>query len=218
MKIFQIKLVSFILLLFICVFAYADESQKVQAQATKTAANNFQNYIQNISTLTTEFQQQIHDDAGKLLQRSSGIMYLKRPKLFRFETKTPIKQLIVADGKKLWLYDPDLEQVSVKSLQEAIANTPALILTGDLSSFERDYNIQYFKEDDNETFILLPKKEQNFKSIKFVFENGELKEMLMLDQLDQKTHINFLNLKLNKSIPEKLFRFQPPKGVDIIRS
>lgn len=219
MKIFLHKWMMAILCVCCCAFVYAvDESQSAQQQASANATNSFQNYIRNISTLTTEFQQEIRDDKGKVLQRSTGTMYLKRPKLFRFETKTPTKQLIVADGKKLWLYDPELEQVTVKPLQEAIANTPALILTGDLSSFQRDYNIQYFKDNNKEIFILLPKHNESFKSIKFVFEYGELKQMVMLDQLDQKTQIDFVKLILNKSIPEKLFHFQPPKGVDVMRS
>lgn len=218
MKNYLSKILTVLFFVLASAIVFADESQQVQKQATEDIANRFQNYLRNISTLTTSFQQNIHDDSGKLLQSSSGVMYLKRPKLFRFETKSPVKQLIVADGTKLWIYDPDLEQVAVKSLREAIVNTPALLLTGDLSSFQRDYNIQYFKEMDKEVFLLSPTRERTFKSIKFVFENEQLKQMIMLDQLDQKTQIDFLNLILNKPISDKLFHFVPPKGVDIIRS
>lgn len=173
--------------------------------------------LSGISSLQADFSQVLTDRSGKVLQQSEGDIKLQKPGLFYWQVKPPYEQLIVSNGNKLWVYDADLEQVTVRSNNE-LQNTPAEILSGDFSSITRDYQTVEIPVEDKkqQRFELTPLSSGDFSKMVFVFDNNMLSQFSIRDKLGQTTDIAFKNHKLNKKIKEKIFNFVPPKGTDVI--
>jgi chaperone LolA len=143
---------------------------------------------------------------------------MQRPGKFRWDYLSPYEQVIVADGKKLWVYDKDLEQVTVNQLDAAIGNTPALLLSGD-ESLELSFRIvELDKKTAGLDWVeLFPKEAQSsFTSMRLAFSAHHLEYMELIDSFGQTTQIKFSNTKNNPDINANLFNFTPPKGVDVI--
>lgn len=151
-----------------------------------------------------------------LNQKFTGTMQVKRPGQFRWETTSPSKQLIVANGKTVLIYDPDLEQVVRQKLDEQVGNTPALLLSGQTSSIMKSFRVTQPRA--NEAyFVLYPKTEDGvFESLGMRFSNNLPTQMILKDSLGQQTTISFNNVKLNPKLNSSAFNFVPPKGTDVI--
>ena len=191
-------------------------STSITSAKTDTARQRLNNFFTKVSSLKGSFNQQVFSKKGKLIQTSTGLLYLSRPGKFRWIYKTPDPQIIVGDGKKIWIYDEDLEQVTIKPLSRALSSAPIAILTRKQSP-DAQFVVKPMKASAGlDWFQLTPiKKIKDFKSIQVGLDKKGLRQMIMLDQLGQKTVIK-LNTHSNVPIPGKTFYFQPPAGVDVI--
>jgi len=170
-------------------------------------------------SVEARFEQTVSGAAGQPAQRASGVMHVARPQLFRWDVKSPFEQLIVADGKQVWVYDPDLAQAVVRPFDRQLADTPALLFSGDAQKIGERYDVSLAGSDgDVRRFVLKPHDaEALFESLQVSFRKGRLSEMMLVDSLGQKTTIAFSDVKLNGKSPASLFRFEPPAGTDVIR-
>jgi outer membrane lipoprotein carrier protein len=150
----------------------------------------------------------------------TGSMVVARPGRFYWKTLPPFEQLTLTDGKTLWVYDPDLEQVTLKALDKQASQTPALILTGSIEEITAAYDV-YGAETSEQRwqFALIPKsKEALFDRLQLIFDQQDrLHSMMIDDGLGQTTNIRFSEVQLNPDIQVGLFNFEIPKGVDVIR-
>ena len=190
--------------------------------------------LDKIKSSSAEFFQSVKDPQGKLLQYSSGSMKIKRPQRFLWETVEPYEQLISSDGETLWIFDKDLEQVTVQGLNQQVGNTPALLFSGDPALITQHFRIQYGSFSDDGSLYESMKKENlhllkifdlypndskaAFKSMSLIFENDRLMAMELSDHLGQQTNIVFNKIKVNPRLSDKIFVFKPPEGVDIIHN
>ena len=174
--------------------------------------------LEKSQTLTARFSQLTLDGSGTQLQETAGELALKRPGLFRWHTDEPMEQLLVSDGKQVWLYDPDLEQVTIQSLDQRLTHTPALLLSGDVSQIRENFEITFKEGGSVVDFILKPKsKDTLFDSLRLSFRNGVLNDMQLIDSIGQRTNILFMNVKMNEPLDNKQFSFEIPEGADVIQ-
>lgn len=170
--------------------------------------------LKNMHSMQADFSQVIINKNGKTLQKSAGRMYLQRPSQFRWEVSSPNRQLIIANGKRLWIYDPDLEQVTIRSLVKAAGETPALLLSDEDLSIGKEFTVTKMKDS---TFILIPRTEGSMISrLKLGFVNNQIQEMQLQDHIGHTTNIHFTHAKFNSSLASSLFTFKPPANVDVI--
>lgn len=168
-------------------------------------------------TLTGRFTQISLDSGGARLQETSGEMHLKRPGQFRWHTDKPMEQLLVSNGEKIWLYDPDLEQVTVRKLDKRLTNTPALLLSGSLSSISENFLVSHHEVGETIDFTLKPKtKDSLFSTLYLSFRDGIIYSMQLVDNVGQRTSIQFSGVKLNQPLVANTFVFDIPAGVDVI--
>jgi outer membrane lipoprotein carrier protein len=167
--------------------------------------------LEKSQTLTARFSQLTLDGTGTQLQETAGQMSLQRPGLFYW-------QLMVSDGKKVSLWDPDLEQVTIKNLDQRLTQTPALLLSGDVSKISQSFDISAKEAGGVIDFILKPKtKDTLFDSLRLSFRNGLVNDMQLIDSVGQRTNILFTGVKANEPIPASKFKFDIPKGADVIQ-
>lgn len=173
--------------------------------------------LNNIQSMTATFNQTVKTK-HRLVSQSSGTMGLQRPGRFRWQTLTPMAQLIVADGQKIWVYDKDLEQVTVKRQQKGLGGTAALFLSGYNDTVSRDFNVTQ-KGSGNELVFNLKAKspKANFQRIKLMFRQNNLTGLELHDQLGQVTFVRLSQIKLNLKLGANLFHFKTPKGVDVVQ-
>jgi outer membrane lipoprotein carrier protein len=173
-------------------------------------------FLDTTKTLTADFKQVLINEAGDPVQTSYGIFYLQRPGKFRWDYEKPFQQQIIANSGKVWFYDTDLEQVTIKKLDESLGSTPALLLSGEVS-LEDNFTMEQQGEDEGLLWVkLLPKNEESgFKYVLIGLNNGILGGMELSDNFGQLTRIYFSNVRINQAIRPDLFQFRAPKGVDI---
>lgn len=177
------------------------------------------NFLDNLKTLHANFEQRQFSDTGKLLETSSGEVYVKRPGRFRWEYQKPYDQLIVADGSSVWIYDKDLEQVTIKNLNDALGKTPALLLSSDARVESSFFVIELPSQGNLTRWLLKPKnKEAQFESIQLNVQGNVLTGLELKDNLGQTTLIAFKNTSSNLVFREDFFIFNPPAGTDIIEN
>lgn len=179
--------------------------------------NSLKNFIKKSHALSAQFSQQIIDQNGRLTQTSTGTLRILRPGKFHWHYEKPYPSEIIGDGKKVWLYDPDLKQVTIKKIQDALESSPAALLAGD-NHFEKNYTLQAKGEKQGVTWLkALPKaKDSHFETICIGLKNHQLHSIELLDQLGQTTKIHFHQLILNPLLNQRSFTFVPPPGIDII--
>ncbi|MCF6203062.1 MAG: outer membrane lipoprotein chaperone LolA [Methylococcaceae bacterium] len=172
--------------------------------------------LSNTKTLTADFRQVSLNPKGQPTHTSYGVFYLSRPGKFRWDYKKPFVQEIVSDSSKIWFYDADLEQVTIKKIDDSLGSTPALLLSGDIA-LEANFNIEKQGIDEGLQWIKLSpkKKESEFNYILIGLNDGVLGGMELSDNFGQLTRIYFSNIKKNKKLDNSIFTFVAPKGVDI---
>ncbi|MGE6792837.1 outer membrane lipoprotein chaperone LolA [Pseudomonas guineae] len=174
--------------------------------------------LNQAQTITARFSQLTLDGGGTQLQETSGQLVLKRPGLFRWHTDAPMEQLLVSNGEKVWLYDPDLQQVTIQTLDQRLTHTPALLLSGDVSKIRENFEISHKEGGNVVDFILKPKsKDTLFDSLRLSFRNSVLNDMQLIDSIGQRTNILFLNVKMNEPQDNAQFTFEIPAGADVIQ-
>ncbi|VTX89300.1 outer membrane lipoprotein chaperone LolA [Acinetobacter ursingii] len=155
--------------------------------------------------------------AQHMNQTFKGVMKVERPGKFFWETTSPSKQTIATTGKTVWIYDPDLQQAVRQNLDDQVANTPALLLSGNTNQIMQSYRVT--QPDSSKTYYTLYPKDSEgaFQSLTISFGANKAPSLMILqDSLGQTTYVRFNNVKLNPSIPASTFNFTPPKGTDII--
>lgn len=173
--------------------------------------------LDKAQTMSGRFSQLTLDGTGTQLQETSGQLALKRPGLFRWHTDAPQEQLLVSNGKKVWLYDPDLMQVTIQSLDQRMTHTPALLLSGDASKISENFEISFKEAGEVVDFMLKPKaKDTLFDNLRLSFRRGVINDMQLIDAVGQRTNILFLSVKMNEKLDAGLFDFEVPKGADVI--
>lgn len=174
-------------------------------------------FVASTKGLKADFTQTVSDRAGRKTQEASGDMYFSRPGKFRWVYQKPYAQLIVGDGKRVWIHDEDLDQVTVRKLDQALGDSPAALLAGD-NNIDKLFNLKDAGSKDGlEWLEATPKsKEGSFELVRMGFKGNDLQVMELNDNFGQTTLLRFTNLQRNPKLGANLFRFTPPKGVDVI--
>ena len=183
------------------------------------AREQLDSFTKGLTGLDGQFTQQVLDESGRVRESSSGRVALSAPRLFRWEYAKPYPQLIVADGKTVWVYDPDLEQVSRRPQGTAEQDSPLAALI-DPARLDRDYLVEDGGEADGlQWLVLRPKQgadEAPFQSARLGMAPGGLSRMEIVDALGQRTRISFSGWKRNPGFERGTFVFSPPAGVDVV--
>lgn len=189
------------------------------ANAHAGAIEKLKTFIAATRSAQADFTQEVLDQNGKRIQSASGTMQFQRPGKFRWSYQKPYEQLIVGDGMKFWLYDADLNQVTVRKLDAALGSSPAALLSG-RNEIERGFTLtESGSKDGLEWLLASPKtKDSNFTGILMAFDaQSGLAVMELNDMFGHKTVLKFSAMQRNPKLPEKLFKFTPPKGADVLK-
>ena len=161
------------------------------------------------------------DGQAARTKTSSGTFEFQRPGRFRFAYSKPFAQTIVADGKTLWLYDADLNQVTQRAQSQALGTTPAALLASapDLQALRKDFTLESAPDQDGLQWVLAtPKtKDGQLKSVRVGFQGEQLAALDILDSFGQRSLIRFSNVQSSASLPASTFEFRPPQGADVVR-
>ncbi len=191
------------------------------ASAADSARSRMEAFSKNLHSVTASFNQSVTDANGHRGDASSGTLALEAPRQFRWETTEPYQQTIVADGSKdgskVWVYEPDLAQVSVRNQSSAETHSPLTVLT-DLSQLDKQFVTTESGDRDGLTWLKLTSKakEPEFEYAELGFDAQTLQRMLFKDQLGNTTEIVFSDWKRNPAVAAGTFKFTPPKGVDVV--
>ncbi len=177
-----------------------------------------QDYFRNLNSLTADFEQIVYDANGGLIQSSGGAMRMRKPGRFRWDYTEPFPQVVVADGERLWHYDSELEQVTVRRLDSALGATPLALLTGG-EALDKVFTLQALAEGRGglRWYELTPRQEQTeFNRLRVGFRDGELAILELEDAFGRLTRLGFQQLRRNLPVPLEAFEFEPPPGTDVI--
>lgn len=185
--------------------------------ALADAQKRLESFVSHTKSLKARFHQTVTDRNKRKTQESSGTLFFQRPGKFRWTYEKPYAQLLVGDGKKLWIHDEDLDQVTVRKLDQSIGESPAALLAGD-NDIEKRFNLKDIPDKDGLEWIeATPKgKDGSFDRVRLGFKGDDLMTMELVDNFGQTTVLRFIALERNPSLGGSLFRFTPPKGADII--
>ncbi len=190
------------------------------AVSQTTQADPVADYFSSLDNFQANFSQSVVDSGGEQIQNSSGEVWIQRPGRFRWSYQHPYSQLIVADGKQLWTYDEDLEQATVKAIDEALSSTPAMLLSGfrplsEVVSWAEDPGNDVYR-----WYRLTPKEaDAAVEQVRIGFDKqGELALIEVQDDFENHTRISFSNVKRNIKLDAGLFELKLPEGTDIIGS
>lgn len=163
------------------------------------------------------FVQTVLSRSGRKPQVSEGSFAFQRPGRFRWDYRSPYPQLLVGDGQKLWSWDRDLNQVTVKRMGDALGSTPAAILAGD-QAIEKNFELADAGSKDGLEWVDAKPRatDTSFQSMRMGFAGGTLRRMELQDNFGQTTLLEFVRLERSPNLDPALFRFEPPKGADVI--
>ena len=174
-----------------------------------------------MSSYRADFEQTVTSQFGEVLQTATGTMHLERPGRLRWAVDEPYPQLVVSDGEYVWVYDPDLEQVTVQLFEETVQGTPMMFLT-DAAMLDRNFRVRMkpATEESDQRFSLTPRDPEStslFREIRLTFRaGGPLTGLDIVDDLDQKTAMVFRHGEVDPVLESGLFEFEVPEGVDVI--
>lgn len=174
--------------------------------------------LEPVKGIQASFTQEVQDAKGVTQQQNKGELKAMEPNQFYWETAEPFPQKIITDGKTLWVYDPDLQQVTIKPFEENYSKTPAMLFAGNATIIGQQFTVEKI-QGAAQGFRLLPKQQQRdlFVSLDIVFEKSLPASMTILDAMQQKTAIYFSNVILNPALPSAAFHFEAPAGVEVIK-
>lgn len=197
--------------------AFAQDSESVPAPGPGMEA--LQRFFHEIQTFNAEFTQVVLDENFTVIDRAAGQVWVQRPGQFRWDYAPPQAQQIIGDGERVWLYDVELEQVTVRKQKNALGSAPAELLSG---ASEVDIRENYAIEELGvhgrlQWMSLRPLEEDtSFTEVRIGFEDQRLRTLELLDTFSQRTRIVFTNFHENTPIASSLFAFVAPSGVDVI--
>lgn len=178
---------------------------------------SLKDFFLNTNAMRAQFKQVVLDNKGRKIQEVQGTMQLQRPNKFRWDYQKPYEQQIISDGQQVFLYDVDLQQVTIRDLSKALGSSPAAMLAGG-ESVEKSFTLKNAVRKDSLTWVLaLPKdKESGFERVILGFEGKQLKKMELYDSFSHVTHISFNQIERNPALENKTFLFTTPEGVDAV--
>ena len=195
----------------------------VAAEAAPTAGSSdagferLQNFMDRVQTLRAQFRQDILNGDQDLVEQSSGEVVFSRPGRFRWNYERPYQRTVVADGTRLWLYEADLDQVTVRPLSAGLGETPAALLTGDKAILDR---FEYVSSWTGESVLwvrLRPRSpDSDFESVAIGFEGERPVQLELQDRLGQRSRLYLSAVRLNVKVTDDTFRFVVPDGADVI--
>jgi outer membrane lipoprotein carrier protein len=185
--------------------------------ALAAAPSPVQRYFQSLQSLRADFIQRVFDERSRIVQSSSGRMLMQKPGKFRWDYRAPAEQTIVADGERLWAYDVDLAQVTVRKLDQALGSTPLALLSG-AAPIEETFTVGGARGQDGLTWYeLTPKQPQpEFRLLRVAFKGDALVTLELEDNFGQRTRLDFQKLERNPALDPALLKFTPPPGVDVV--
>ena len=185
--------------------------------ASAAGLDSLRGFIAATASAQGEFEQKVYDRKHKLTQQARGTLAFLRPGRFRWTYAKPYAQLIVGDGAKVWVYDEDLNQVTVRHLDRALGSTPAALLAGS-NEIERAFKLSDQGEKDGLDWAVAEPREKgsNFDAIRMGFGSSGLEIMELIDNFGRTTVLKFTALRGNPKLDSALFKFVPPKGADVI--
>jgi outer membrane lipoprotein carrier protein len=197
------------------------------------AVATLRSFVKDVQTGRANFTQIVTSPDGKKTRKSTGTLEFQRPNKFRFAYAGPTEQLIVGDGKQVWLYDTDLNQVTVRPMSQALGATPAALLAG--GSLDKDFTLKNVaavlpsaasaasaSSTQQATSYLewveaLPRhKEGQFQSVRVGFAKGQLAALEILDSFGQRSRLDFAQFESKVALPATRFQFTPPAGADVL--
>jgi outer membrane lipoprotein carrier protein len=181
------------------------------------AVDQLHRFLQETRTLKAEFAQAVIAKNGRKPQQSSGILAISRPGKLRWEIQKPYPQLVVGDGEKIWIHDPELQQVTVRKAGQAIGGSPAALLSGS-NELEKNFTLKEAGEAEGLAWVeAIPKAtDSGFEKVRLGFAGNDLKVMELQDSFGQTTLIHFSKIERNPALPAATFKFVPPAGVDVV--
>jgi outer membrane lipoprotein carrier protein len=181
------------------------------------AIDQLHRFLQSTRTLKAEFAQIVIAKNGRKPQQSSGIVSISRPGKLRWEILKPYPQLVVGDGEKIWIYDQELQQVTVRKAGQAISGSPAALLAGN-NDLEKNFDLKEAGNADGMAWVeATPKSnESGFERVRLGFAGADLKAMELNDSFGQTTQVSFSKIERNPALPANHFKFTPPAGVDVV--
>ncbi len=198
-----------------CLLVAILPSASVSADEAKDKLDRF---VLDLASMRAGFVQTVIDANGTIVDESEGTMSMLRPGRFRWDYTLPYEQHIITNGKRLWIYEPDLDQVTIKPYEAGVGETPALLLSGDSSVFER-FAVSELEitDSDYEWLLLKPlDQESGYESIQMGFDENGFKVVRFSDDFGHHTQLEFINIEANVTLAEDEFEFQEPEGIEII--
>jgi outer membrane lipoprotein carrier protein len=192
-------------------------AQSAEDTPLTEGVDQLRQFLDDTQTLQATFHQELLGPDGDVIEIASGVLSIKRPGRFLWRYAEPVEQLVVADGTNLWIYDVELEQATVTLLEDVVAASPAMLLSGEAVLDEEFDVIESFEADDLRWVRLAPKAEAgDFRQVLIGFRGQTLTQLWLLDSLDQRTTIELIDLEINSDLADTVFDFRPPSGVDVI--
>ncbi|MCG6938946.1 MAG: outer membrane lipoprotein chaperone LolA [Gammaproteobacteria bacterium] len=206
---------SFFINIFL-IFAVLSANAFAADKKTSTGEAYLDKFLKTTQTLEANFQQTLRTHDGEVLQQTEGKFYLNRPGKFRWNYQSPYEQVIVSDGVRIWIYDVDLQQVTVQKQSESLPPTPMALLD-DSSKLYQSFDVSPLDEHDGIYRLKLQSKtkESDFAEIVVGLDATGLRFMQLHDQFKQVTDIVFSNISTNTRLAKEIFQFVPPEGVDV---
>ena len=189
----------------------------LQGAAYASAVSSLNHFFHDVHTYHAKFDQVVLDEALNPIQESSGTLWIERPGKFRWDYDLPFKQLIVGDGKKIWVYDKELQQVTVRSLTGGLGHTPAILLAG-RGSLTANFLVKDIGRQGKLDWVQMKPKvnDGGYQDIRVGFEKGEIRSLVLVDSFGHTTRISLSHVRENGAINPDTFHFTPPKGVDVV--
>ncbi len=185
--------------------------------AVGTARTALHAFLADVQVIDSQFEQTVTERNGELAEESTGSVSLAVPQRFRFEYVDPYPQLILADGERIWVYDPELEQATVRLQASAEAQSPLTLILQPEALDDSFVVTEGGQEDGMDWLLLAPKEERgDFDRLDLGFAGSELRQMRYVDPTGQSTRLEFAAWRRNPELAADHFRFQVPPGVDVI--
>lgn len=181
------------------------------------AVDRFKSFLRTSQSARADFEQKVYGREGKLIQESKGSFVFLRPGRFRWTYAKPVDQVIVGDGERVWIYDRDLNQVTVRKLSRALGSTPAALLAG-ASDVEAAFELSDAGQRDGLEWLEAKPRERDagFERIRMGFDPTGVQAMQLVDHFGHTTELRFHNLQRNPKVDPAEFRFEPPPGADVL--
>lgn len=199
--------------------ALAAPAARGEAQSADAAGQDLSARLAGLDHFHTRFQQRLYDARGALLRETGGELWAQRPDRFRWVVQPPFAETLVGDGHMLWLWDPDLEQVTVRPYDARMQGTPALLLSGRPDELVRGFRVDRVHADaSGAEFRLTPRDDDGlFSSLDLTFARGLPATLVIHDGLGQRTEVTFQDFDPAAPVDADRFSFQVPEGADVLR-